>query len=72
MRLFDPTVSDARVLDALEHLGIRAWALGLPDGLDTMLAADGGGLSAGQGQLIALARAFLADPGLVILSLIHI
>ena len=68
VRLFDPTVSDARVLDALEHLGIREWVLGLPDGLDTMLAADGGGLSAGQGQLIALARAFLADPGLVILD----
>jgi ATP-binding cassette subfamily B protein len=33
-----------------------------------MLAADGGGLSAGQGQLIALGRAFLADPGLVILD----
>ena len=68
VRLFDPSVSDARVLDALEHLGIRQWVLNLPDGLDTMLAADGGGLSAGQGQLIALGRAFLADPGLVILD----
>ncbi len=68
VRLFDPSVNDARVLDALKHLGIREWVLGLPDGLDTMLAADGGGLSAGQGQLIALGRAFLADPGLVILD----
>jgi len=68
VRLFDQTVTDDRVLDALEHLGIREWVLGLPDGLDTMLAADGGGLSAGQGQLIALGRAFLADPGLVILD----
>jgi len=68
VRLFDPSVDDRRVLDALDHLGIREWVLGLPDGLDTMLAADGGGLSAGQGQLIALGRAFLADPGLVILD----
>jgi len=68
VRLFDPSVGDARVLDALEHLGIREWVLDLPDGLDTMLAAEGGGLSAGQGQLIALGRAFLADPGLVILD----
>lgn len=68
VRLFDQAVTDERVLDALEHLGIRKWVLSLPDGLDTMLAADGGGLSAGQGQLIALGRAFLADPGLVILD----
>jgi len=68
VRLFDPSVDDAQVLDALQHLGLREWALGLPEGLDTMLAADGGGLSAGQGQLIALGRAFLANPGLVILD----
>jgi ATP-binding cassette subfamily B protein len=68
VRLFDPSVSDARVLDALDHLGLREWVLGLPAGLDTMLAAGGGGLSAGQGQLVALGRAFLADPGLVILD----
>jgi ATP-binding cassette, subfamily B, bacterial len=68
VRLFDASVTDARVLSALEQLGIREWVLQLPHGLDTVLDADGGGLSAGQGQLIALARAFLADPGLVILD----
>ena len=68
VRLFNPSVTDAHVLDALDQLGIREWVLGLPDGIDTMLAADGGGLSAGQGQLIALGRAFLANPGLVILD----
>jgi ATP-binding cassette, subfamily B, bacterial len=56
------------VLSALGDLSIREWVLGLPDGLDTLLAADGGGLSAGQGQLIALGRAFLANPGVVILD----
>ncbi len=68
VRLFDRSVTDDRVLAALDELGIRDWVLDLPAGLDTMLAADGGGLSAGQGQLIALGRAFLADPGLVILD----
>jgi len=68
VRLFDPSVTDAQVLDALDQLGIREWVLELPDGIDTMLAANGGGLSAGQGQLIAFGRAFLANPGLVILD----
>jgi len=68
VRLFDTSVTDEQVLQALDDLGIREWVLGLPGGLDTMLAADGGGLSAGQGQLIALGRAFLANPGLVILD----
>ena len=68
VRLFDPSVTDAQVLDALDQLGIREWVLRLPNGLDTMLAADGGGLSAGQGQLVALGRSFLANPSLVILD----
>ncbi len=68
VRLFDPSITDAQVLQALAQLGLRDWVARLPLGLDTMLAGDGGGLSAGQAQLIALARAFLADPGLVILD----
>jgi ABC-type multidrug transport system fused ATPase/permease subunit len=40
----------------------------LPAGLDTELDADGGGLSAGEAQLLAFVRIFLADPGLVILD----
>jgi len=68
VRLFDPGISNDRILDALERLGIRRWIEQLPSGLGAMLGADGSGLSAGQAQLIALARAFLADPGLVILD----
>ena len=68
VRLFDPAVNDAVIRDALDRLGLDEWLAGLPVGLDTMLEARGGGLSAGQGQLLALARAFLADPGLVILD----
>ena len=40
----------------------------MPDSLDTKLKSDGGGLSAGEAQLLTLARAFLSDPGLVILD----
>ncbi|MBN1858480.1 ABC transporter ATP-binding protein [Candidatus Bipolaricaulota bacterium] len=68
VRLFDPSVSDRQVLDALRHLDLEEWVKGLPNGLDTELGIGGGGLSAGQAQLIALARAFLADPGIVILD----
>jgi len=68
VRLFDPDVDDAQIHAALCQLGLEDWIESLPNGLDTMLEAGGGGLSAGQGQLLSLARAFLADPRLVILD----
>lgn len=68
LTFFDPTVSDAQIMDALNTLGIGAWVRALPNGLDTRLAAGGSGLSAGQAQLLAFARAFLRDPGLIILD----
>ena len=40
----------------------------MPEGLDTKLAPGGSTLSAGQGQLVAFARVFLKEPGLVILD----
>lgn len=68
LTLFDPTISDARLLGALSTLGMGDWLRALPDGLDTLLASGGTGLSAGQAQLLAFARAFLRDPGLIILD----
>jgi ATP-binding cassette subfamily B protein len=68
LTLFDPTISDRQLLDILDDLGLSEWLAGLPDGLDTELAAGGSNLSAGQAQLLAFARVFLADPGLVILD----
>ena len=55
-------------MEVLFRLGLADWVLGLPEGLDTPLAAGGGGLSAGEAQLLAFARVFLADPGLVVLD----
>jgi len=66
--LFDRDVSDARLRDVLAELGLQAWLGALPDGLDTRLGPGGRGLSAGEAQLVALARVFLKDPGLVVLD----
>lgn len=67
LTLFDRGISDARIWQALDQLGLRDWAESLPSGLNTELAG-GGGLSGGEAQLLAFARAFLKDPGLVILD----
>jgi ABC-type multidrug transport system fused ATPase/permease subunit len=44
------------------------WFASLPEGLDTVLGPGGSGVSAGEAQLLAFARVFLVDPGLVILD----
>jgi ATP-binding cassette subfamily B protein/ATP-binding cassette subfamily C protein len=66
VRLFDQAIDDVQIRAVLSELGLDGWLRSLPAGLDTQLAA--GGLSAGQAQLLALARIFLADPGLVVLD----
>jgi ABC-type multidrug transport system fused ATPase/permease subunit len=68
LTFFDPTIDDARLLDALAELGLAEWCRGLPRGLDTLVSAGGGGLSAGEAQLLAFTRVFLKDPGLVVLD----
>jgi len=68
LTFFDPTVQDQQLLEGLDVLGLSDWLRSLPQGLDTVLGPDGGGLSAGQAQLLALGRIFLKDPGLVILD----
>ena len=59
---------DARLREVFAELGLDGWLRGLPAGLDTPLGAGGRGLSAGEAQLVALARVFLKDPGLVVLD----
>jgi len=68
LTFFDPAVDDERLMAALAVLGLDAWVNSLPQGLETSLGADGIGLSAGEAQLLAFARVFLKDPGLVILD----
>jgi ATP-binding cassette, subfamily B, bacterial len=66
--LYDAAVGDARLRRVFEALALGPWLNGLPDGLDTTLGAGARGLSAGESQLVALARVFLKDPGLVVLD----
>jgi ABC-type multidrug transport system fused ATPase/permease subunit len=66
--LFNQSIPDENILKVLRELGLWEWFEALPEGLDTHLAANGAGLSAGQAQLLAFARVFLKDPGLVILD----
>ena len=68
LTLFDPAFGDDQLMAVMLDLGLGAWLSRLPEGLDTVLGGHGVGLSAGEAQLVALGRVFLADPGLVILD----
>ncbi len=68
LTFFNRAIPDERMLAVLEDLGLASWYRSLPQGLDTELGSDGEGLSAGEAQLLAFTRVFLADPGLVILD----
>lgn len=68
MTLFNPAISDERILQAFRDLGLWDWYAALTAGLDSELTGGEAGLSAGEAQLVAFARVFLRDPGLVILD----
>ena len=65
---FDKTISDDTILDVFKELGLMDWYSKLPNGLDTLIFSEELGLSAGEEQLLALTRAFLKNPKLVILD----
>lgn len=60
--------TETDVKRAISELGLTEWVDGLPRGLETEVGERGEGLSVGERQLVALARAQLADPGLLILD----
>ena len=68
LTFFNKRIPDEQIERVLKELGLEAWYKALPDGLDTLLGAGGQGLSAGEAQLLAFARVFLRDPGLVVLD----
>ena len=68
IRFGRPAASDADVRLALTELGLDDWLASLPKGLATDVGQRGESLSAGERQLVALARAYLADPDLLVLD----
>ncbi|SFL35956.1 ATP-binding cassette, subfamily B [Paenibacillus sp. 1_12] len=68
LTFFDQEVEDQAIIHVLEELGLQDWFHSLPSGLDSQLESGGGGLSAGEAQLLSFARVFLSDPGLIILD----
>ncbi|MCR2807882.1 ABC transporter ATP-binding protein [Paenibacillus soyae] len=68
LTFYNRSIPDEAIEEVLRGLGLKEWFDSLPDGLNTRLDSGGGSLSAGEAQLLAFARVFLNDPGLVILD----
>jgi putative ABC transport system ATP-binding protein len=77
--LFDTTIADnvrygrldaddTQVRQAFAELGLSSWLETLPAGIDSMVGQRGNQLSAGERQLVALVRAWIADPALLVLD----
>ncbi|MEU4236556.1 ABC transporter ATP-binding protein [Actinoplanes sp. NPDC026619] len=68
VRFAAPELSDDELSAAFAELGLADWADGLPAGLQTPVGERGEALSVGERQLVALVRAYVADPDLLVLD----
>ncbi|BCJ45475.1 multidrug ABC transporter ATP-binding protein [Actinoplanes ianthinogenes] len=68
IRFAEPSLTDEQLLTAFTELGLADWLAGLPEGLATPVGERGEALSVGERQLVALVRAYVADPDLLVLD----
>lgn len=68
VRFGHPGLGDDQLALAFAELGLADWVEGLPHGADTPVGERGEALSVGERQLVALARAYVADPDLLVLD----
>jgi ATP-binding cassette, subfamily B, multidrug efflux pump len=64
----NPDATEAQILEAARATYVDRFVHSLPDGYDTLINEEGDNISAGQKQLLTIARAFLADPAILILD----
>jgi ABC-type multidrug transport system fused ATPase/permease subunit len=63
-----PDLTDQQAAAAFVDLGLSDWLAGLPQGVESQVGQRGESLSAGERQLVALVRAYVADPDLLLLD----
>lgn len=68
LRLGNPQASDAQLMEVLSLLGLKEWAEALPNGLNTLLGAQGRDISGGQARRLCLARVLLRGTSIMILD----
>ena len=68
IRYGKPTATDEQVLAACGELALDRWLATMPDGIATPVGERGSAMSAGERQLVALARAWISDPDLLLLD----